>query len=482
MLRERTLDGVCDAREARRQLAQRFRLQRQRFRRDGAACGCERERAERETQEAALTHRAERGRVKCAHSLHARAAALLGMALLLARGAPRSHRPQQPPRQRCRRGALPPRRAAACAAAAAALQPLPPAAGPWVWRGPELAADPAAWSHALTPEELSDLAAAADACAGRELASITARDAPLRGALAARLAGVRRELLSGRGLFLLRGMPVADWGVARSAAAFWALGLALGVPLPQNGAGHLLGHVKDIGGDASRPETRLYTTAAAQPYHTDSADLVGLLCLAQAAAGGDSQVVSSAAVHNEVLRAAPSLAAQLAQPFAYDRKGEVPPGCAPVFHVPVFCHVAGRLVSMYDRSFISAAQARFAAAGTVARLTPEQAAALDAADAAAASDALRLDMRLAPGDMQFLHSHTTWHARGAFSDGGARGARSGRHLLRLWLAPAPEEAWELPDAFAARYGSVARDATPPRGGIRVAGARLHAPLTAEQPL
>jgi hypothetical protein len=161
---------------------------------------------------------------------------------------------------------------------------------------------------------------------------------------------------------------------------------------------------------------------------------------------------------------------------------------------------------MYDRSFISAAQARFAGGSTpsMARLSAEQTAALDAADAAAASDALRLDMRLAPGDAQFLHSHTTWHARGAFSDGVKPGEeetaaddanssssssaavpashRSARHLLRLWLAPPAAEQWELPAAFAARYGTVARDAAPPRGGIRVAGATLCAPLTADQPL
>ena len=136
---------------------------------------------------------------------------------------------------------------------------------------------------------------------------------------------VRSELLSGCGLYLLRGMPVESWGVATSAAAFWLLGLCLGAPLPQNRAGHALGHVKDIGGDPARPETRLYTTSAAQPYHTDSADIVstqrdasggcltcvfrsadasyhaqvGLLCLAQARSGGDSHVVSSAAVYNE---------------------------------------------------------------------------------------------------------------------------------------------------------------------------------------
>ena len=298
---------------------------------------------------------------------------------------------------------------------------------------------------------------------------------------------MRRELLSGCGLFLLRGLPVEAWGVAKSAAAFWALGLALGAPVPQNKGGHMLGHVRDVGGDATRPETRLYTTAAAQPYHTDSADVVGLLCLAQASAGGDSQVVSSPAVFNALLRDRPHLAQLLAQPFAWDRKGEVPPGCAPWFHVPVFCRTprSGAAVSMYDRSFIAAAQVRFGGQG-VEPLTPLQLEALDAADAAAASDALRLDMRLCPGDVQLLHSHVTWHARGAFADEGPAcgdgDGRSKRHLLRLWLAPPPEEAWELPAAFAPRYGDVARDAQPPRGGIRVAGVEPCAPLIAALPL
>jgi hypothetical protein len=363
-------------------------------------------------------------------------------------------------------------------------QPLAAASGPHVWQAAELAADPGRWSYTLDAAELDALSAAADTVAGSDLAGVTRDDMRLEGALGARLDAVRTELLSGCGLYLLRGLPVEAWGVAKSAAAFWALGLALGAPLPQNKVGHALGHVKDVGGDPARPETRLYTTSVAQPYHTDSADLVGLLCLAQAASGGDSHVASSPAVFNAVLRERPDLAQLLTQPFAWDRKGEVPPGCAPWFEVPVFCtSPQGNLVSMYDRSFINAAQSRFTdCAGGVAPLTAVQREALDAADAAAASDALRLDMRLRPGDCQFLHSHVTWHARGAFSDGPDAPGRSARHLLRLWLAPPPEEAWELPAAFTPRYGNVARDAQPPRGGIRVAGVQPCAPLTAALPL
>ena len=57
--------------------------------------------------------------------------------------------------------------------------PLAAASGPHVWRGPELAADPARWSHALSGAELDALSAAADAVAGRDLADVTRADVAL---------------------------------------------------------------------------------------------------------------------------------------------------------------------------------------------------------------------------------------------------------------------------------------------------------------
>jgi len=335
------------------------------------------------------------------------------------------------------------------------------------WHGANL--PPQRWQHVLTTEQLAELGRVADTLKGCNLATVT--DAPLSGSLAELMRLVRSELLSGCGLALLRGMPVVEWGVPRCTAAFYALGLALGSPVPQNAAGHLLGHVRDNGSDPAKPETRLYTTAAAQPWHTDSADLVGLCCLRQSDSGGASRVCCSTAVYAHLVATQPAHAAQLMQPFAWDRKGEIPAGCEPWFPMPVFTTApGGRVVSMYDRSFITAAQTRLRGAGVPA-LTASQAAALDSADTAA--DALAVSMRLQPGDIQWLHSHTTWHARDAFADDAGR---SQRHLLRLWLAPPADLAWPLPAGFAVRYGSVAADAQPPRGGIRVPGVVPCAPV------
>ena len=47
-----------------------------------------------------------------------------------------------------------------------------------------------------------------------------------------------------------------------------------------------VGHIKDIGRDPAHPETRIYQTSAAQPWHTDATHLVSLLCLKTAKEGG----------------------------------------------------------------------------------------------------------------------------------------------------------------------------------------------------
>ena len=98
------------------------------------------------------------------------------------------------------------------------------------------------------------------------------------------------------------------------------------------------------------------------------------------------------------------------------------------------------------------------------RLTPTQIAALDALDATCDDPSVRLDMRLEPGDVQWLHNHTTFHARRAYGDGDGKGP-SKRHLLRLWITP--PDARALPGAFAERFGDLRVGAG--RGGIRVEG-------------
>ena len=163
------------------------------------------------------------------------------------------------------------------------------------------------WIELLSAADIAEIEAAAAPLAAREadIAAIVAADFPPP-TLAPRLARIRRELLDGRGFVLLRGLPVQRWTMRLSATAFFGLGTRLGPALSQNAQGHVLGHVRDLGLRSDDPAVRIYQTAERQTFHTDSADLVGLLCLQTARVGGDSALVSSSTLWNELRRRRPT--------------------------------------------------------------------------------------------------------------------------------------------------------------------------------
>lgn len=346
---------------------------------------------------------------------------------------------------------------------------LPPEqTGAAAWYGPEMARR-TDWLMTLDPAEIAEVERAAKGLAEREadIAAVTAADFPLPTLGAKLRTRVREDVLNGRGFLLLRGLPVERWSLREAATAFYGLGAHLGSARSQNGKGHVLGHVRDLGLDVHDPNVRIYQTSERQTYHTDSCDIVGLLCLKTAKSGGLSALVSSTTIFNEMRRRRPDLLELLFQPLATDRRGEVPEGKKPYFEIPVFNWHEGFLTAIYQRQYIDSAQ-RFADAP---RLTPRQVEALDLFDSLANDPALHLFMEFRPGDVQLVHNHTMLHDRTSFEDWPEPDRR--RHLLRLWLAAA--DARPLPEVFAQRYGSVAIG---DRGGIIVRGTRLQAPLEA----
>lgn len=346
---------------------------------------------------------------------------------------------------------------------------LPPEqTGPAAWYGPDVASRDD-WLMKLDAGEVAEVERATKALAAREadIAAITAADFPLPTLGPQLKARVRDEVLNGRGFLMLRGLPVGRWSIREAATAFFGLGCHLGSARSQNGKGHVLGHVKDLGLDVHDPNVRIYQTSERQTYHTDSCDIVGLLCLKTAKSGGLSALVSSTTIFNEMRRRRPDLLELLFQPVATDRRGEVPAGQKPWFEIPVFNWYEGRLTAIYQRQYIDSAQ-RFPEAP---RLTPQQVEALDLFDALANDPALNIFIGFQPGDVQLVHNHTLLHDRTGFENWPE--PERHRHLLRLWLAA--DGARPLPPVFAQRYGSVA---VGDRGGIIVRGTRLHAPLEA----
>jgi hypothetical protein len=291
--------------------------------------------------------------------------------------------------------------------------------GPAVWRGAEMARCDD-WCTDLTPGHAAELLAATAAVADRALTDIDRDSFPLPTA-APVLQRVLDEIADGRGFALLRGVPVDGLGEADLERLYWGLGTHLGIGIPQNDAGELLVHVRDQGLDFANPEVRGYQTSQRLDYHSDSSDLVGLLCVRPAAEGGTSTIVSAAAVFAEAGRRRPDLLGVLCDQWWWDRRKK--DLATSFFQRPIFSVYEGGVVSYYGRAHIESA----CRGPRVPPLTDQQLEALDLLDELAHD--LALDMSFRPGDVQLLNNYKIWHARTAYVDDPERP----RDLYRLWL-------------------------------------------------
>ena len=337
---------------------------------------------------------------------------------------------------------------------------------PVAWTGRDMMAAPERWTYRLSDADVAEIENAATIFidSGRPLGQITRDLFPLP-EFGVWLDSLRETLIHGIGFQLITGLPVETYSGDMRATIFCGIGSHIGRARSQNAAGHLLGHVRDVGADINDPNTRIYQTTSRQSFHTDSCDVVGLLCVREAMSGGDSMLASSMTAYNEILKRRPDLAPHLFLPVATDRRGEVPENEDPFFTIPVYSWHRNFLTCIYQRNYIDSAQ-RFE---TAPRLSAQQLEALDLLDDIVNEPDMHLRMRLQPGDMQFVYNHSLLHDRTGFTDWPE--AEKRRHLLRLWLA-VPEDR-PLPAVFAQRYGSVDIG---DRGGVITNETVLHAPI------
>ena len=244
----------------------------------------------------------------------------------------------------------------------------------------------------------------------------------------------RAALETGLGFVRVRGVPVDAFGPDELERAFVVLGLHLGTLVPQNLTGALLTHVRDTGADPTRPSTRLYTTRAEQDFHTDGADIIGLLCRRGARVGGESRIVSSGALVDAMRAMDPELFAALFEDFPWHYQEE---GHPPLWFARPICTVPSRTEAgaILNTFFIPWYIRRSQELPDAPRLTHVQRRAIALLETLANDPSFHLDMTFAPGDVQLLKNAAILHKRTAYEDHASEDER--RHLLRLW--------WSAPD-------------------------------------
>jgi hypothetical protein len=282
------------------------------------------------------------------------------------------------------------------------------------------------WVHEFTPAEQAELRRARAALHGVPFAEIQRGTVPLPG-LESHLVRWREDIRAGRGFVLLRGLPVDDAPTEDAARLYWLFGRHLGDPVPQNGAGDLLCDIRDTGADPAKHTTRLYTTRAEQDFHTDGADIIGLLALRSAKVGGVSRIVSSVSVFNAVAERRPDLIPLLFDEWFFHLHGEFPPGFPAFFKMPICRWDGANLSTFFLGWYIRRAQSLEG----VAKLTTSQEELLTLYEATANDPSLYLDMEFRPGDVQWLKNSVILHKRTAYEDFAEPDRK--RHLLRLWL-------------------------------------------------
>ena len=166
--------------------------------------------------------------------------------------------------------------------------PKRPIGGGFAWTVPEVMQRDD-WICRLGGSDVAEIDAAVSATRQRGLGiqEIGRDDFPLD-RLTTRLGALRAQIRSGLGFGYIKGLPVERYDRETLIRIYWGLSRHIGDPITQNRNGHVVGHVIDVGDTEQDHNRRLTQSTAELCFHTDSCDVVGLLCINRAQSGGES--------------------------------------------------------------------------------------------------------------------------------------------------------------------------------------------------
>ncbi|WP_394834723.1 TauD/TfdA family dioxygenase [Pendulispora rubella] len=235
-------------------------------------------------------------------------------------------------------------------------------------------------------------------------------------------ASICHEIMHGTGVVLVSGVTPEAFEPADFERIFWGFGLRFGTPAVQSAAHNRIGHVRN---EKENPRNRGYMSDRELGFHSDAFEVIGLMCVQNAPSGGLTHIVSSLAVHNELLKHAPHVLDALYEGYPY-ATAERTVSSRPVtdYSIPVFSRVGQTVSSMCVDTYM-----RMAADKLGVTFPPDLDEGLQRFFDTCARKDLLLEFLLDPGEILLLNNFTTVHSRTKFEDSDTQR----RHLLRLWL-------------------------------------------------
>ncbi|CAM3983945.1 TauD/TfdA family dioxygenase [Bordetella tumulicola] len=278
-------------------------------------------------------------------------------------------------------------------------------------------------------EFLNDLSSCIKSAKARDLTTETiTREDFSTPAIDATMQGLLRELRRGSGLIISRGIDATAYTPEDMEIIYMGLGLHLGNAVSQSSFGDILGHVAVRDKNSSRG----YTSDRQLDLHTDSAEIICLMCVRKSLSGGESVFASSLKIRDVIARERPDLLQVLEAGYPYHRRGEEHPESEPItpYKIPVFSEKNGVISCRYVREIIEVAYRDLGR--DLAGLEQE---ALDYFDEVANRPEIAFDFQLEPGDIAWMNNYQILHARRSFVN--PDDLAHGRLLYRLWLQDFP---------------------------------------------
>jgi hypothetical protein len=233
-------------------------------------------------------------------------------------------------------------------------------------------------------------------------------------ALDADLAALRAEVMHGRGIVFINGLPVERYSVAEAESLFWGIGTHFGTGHSQSAAGDRMGHVADrtseLGGKQSG---RGYLSRRHLSPHTDLTEILGMLSVRTSAEGGESVYGSATTILDIIRREHPEYIPIYERGFPYHRRNEEAPGAEPItpYNVPIYS-VCNEVTScFYVRDIIDVAMRDLKR-----EYTPLEREALDFFEGVFSRDEVKLEFVMQPGQAVFVNNYEVLHGRRTFID------------------------------------------------------------------
>ena len=232
------------------------------------------------------------------------------------------------------------------------------------------------------------------------------------------MTAARHQVLNGTGVIVLSGLDIGRYDLDTFERIVWGLGTHIGTGVVQSARRDLVGKVQK---EENPAIVRGYTSDLELMPHGDFHEVMALCVFSKAESGGESGLVSTLSIHNEIFANRPDLLEPLYEGFyqdAIDRNGVTPT------KIPVYCCVDGK-VSCYGHLYFTLLGAQKLGVPLPAQFKE----AMDYYMAESRRPDLWARFMLEPGEMLFWHNFTNLHSREGFKNS----AQNKRLLLRLWL-------------------------------------------------